>query len=299
MSTAGGLHTGYDRGIESGCNAIQIFTKSNRQWNAKPITDEDSLAFRNRGTECGLPIGAHATYLINMASPKEDIWEKSVNAIIDELHRCRQLGIPYLVVHPGAHVGSGVETGLKRIAEAINREHAVGDDSAMLLLEITAGTGTTLGAEFGHFRDILAEVDNPDRVGICFDTCHAIGAGYDLTTPEGYAATMAEFDEKIGLDKLKYFHLNDSKNPVGSHRDRHTHIGDGFCTLETFRAIVNDPRFADIPMILETPKDDDMKQDLVNLRVLRALVEGADESVTAETLDSFWEGVEKTEGKDE
>jgi deoxyribonuclease-4 len=299
MSVAGGLHTGFERGIQSGCDAIQIFTKSNRQWGAKPITVEDEAKFKQAAAESGLPVASHATYLINLASPKDEIWDKSVAAYIDEMNRCRQLGIPYLVLHPGAHTGSSFEAGFKRVAEAINREIESGDDSAMLLLEITAGTGTTLGFDFSHFRDIFALVHQPERVGVCFDTCHAIGAGYDLTTREGYEQTFQEFDEKIGLDKLRYFHLNDSHNPVGSRRDRHTHIGLGCCTLEAFRFLANDPRFANHPMILETPKDEDMAQDKVNMRILRALIEGADEQITAETIESFWEGISKTEGKDE
>jgi deoxyribonuclease-4 len=298
-STAGGLHTGFERGIQSGCEAIQIFTKSNRQWAAKPISPEEEARFKQAAADTGLPVASHATYLINLASPKDEIWDKSVAAYIEEMHRCRQLGIPYLVLHPGAHTGSGFEAGFQRVAQAINRELAQGDDSAMLLLEITAGTGTTLGYDFNHFNEIFALLDEPDRVGICFDTCHALGAGYDITTPEGYEKTFSEFDAKIGVEKLRYFHLNDSHNGVGSRRDRHTHIGYGCCTLESFRSLVNDPRFANHPMILETPKNDDIVQDIVNLRVLRALVEGSEESVTADTLEMFWEGIDKTEGKDE
>ena len=297
-STAGGVWTAFDRGEKIGCEAIQIFTKSNRRWKARAFKAKEIERFRKRAQESGLPVVAHASYLINLASPKDDIWNKSLDAYIIEMDRCRQLGVPYLVMHPGAHTGSGYEAGIRRVAEAINHEHEQGDDSAMLLLEITAGTGTTLGAEMSHFEGIFAQVKEPERVGICWDTCHAVGAGWDITTPEGYASIMEEFEQKIGLDRIRCIHLNDSQYPLGSHRDRHTHIGYGYCTLETFRHVLNDPRFAKLPMLLETPKNEQMAQDVVNMSVLRALLDGTEETVTPENLDRFWEGVEKKEGKD-
>jgi len=297
-STAGGAWKAFDRGQKVGCEAIQVFTKSNRRWKAPTLKAKDVERFHQRAAESGLPVVAHASYLINLASPKEDIFGKSINAYFIEMDRCRQLGIPYLVMHPGAHTGSGYEAGIRRVAEAINREHERGDDSAMLLLEITAGTGTTLGADMDHFESILAQLKHPERLGICFDTCHAVGAGWDITTPEGYAAVMDEFDAKIGLDRIRCFHLNDSKYPLASHRDRHTHIGYGYCTLEPFRLLLNDARFASLPMLLETPKNEAMEQDVVNMRVLRALLNEGDETVTAENLHTFWEGVEKKQGKD-
>lgn len=297
-STAGGLWKAFDRGAKIGCEAIQLFTKSNRQWKARAFKPKEVERFHQRAAETGFPVVAHASYLINLASPKETIWEKSLNAYLIEMERCRTLGIPYLVLHPGAHTGSGYEAGIRRLAEAINREHAQGDESAMLLLEITAGTGTTLGAEMAHFREVFALLSQPERVGVCFDTCHAIGAGWDITTPEGYEAVMTAFDEKIGLERIRCFHLNDSQYKVGSHRDRHTHIGYGYGGLTTFRNVLNDPRFAHLPMLLETPKDEDQAQDVVNMRVLRGLFEGASEPVTEENLDSLWEGVERKEGKD-
>jgi deoxyribonuclease-4 len=185
------------------------------------------------------------------------------------------------------------------VAEAINREHERGDDSTMLLLEITAGTGTTLGAEITHFEGILDRLSYPERLGLCFDTCHAIGAGWDIVSPEGYAGVMARLDAHLGVDRIRCIHLNDSKHELGSRRDRHTHIGRGFVTLQAFRNLLNDPRFANVPMLLETPKDDDMAQDVVNLRVLRGLIEGYDSPVTEDDLDAFWEGVEAIEGLDE
>ncbi|MGB0388770.1 MAG: deoxyribonuclease IV [Ardenticatenaceae bacterium] len=297
-STAGGVWTAFDRGEEIGCQAIQLFTKSNRRWKARAFKPKEIERFRKRAEESGFPVVAHASYLINLGSPKDEIWNKSLDGYIIEMERCRQLGVPYLVLHPGAHTGSGYDAAIGRIAEGINREHEQGDDSVMLLLEITAGTGTTLGAEMDHFQGIIAQLKQPERLGICFDTCHAVGAGWDIITPEGYASVMSEFEQKIGLDRIRCFHLNDSQYPLGSHRDRHTHIGYGYCTLETFRHVLNDPRFANHPMLLETPKDKDMAQDVVNMNVLRALFNDAPQPVTPENLDTFWEGVKKKEGKD-
>jgi deoxyribonuclease-4 len=297
-STAGGVWKAFDRAEKIACEAIQIFTKSNRQWKARAFKPKEVERFHQRAAETGFPVVAHASYLINLASPKDTIWDKSLNAYMIEMERCRTLGIPYLVLHPGAHTGSGYEAGIRRLAEAINREHEQADESAMLLLEITAGAGTTLGAEMEQFRDVFALLKQPERLGICFDTCHAIGAGWDITTPEGYEAVMAAFDEKIGLERIRCFHLNDSQYKVGTHRDRHTHIGYGYGGLTTFRNVLNDPRFAHLFMLLETPKDQNMAQDVVNMRVLRGLFEGASEPVTEENLDSLWEGVERKQGKD-
>lgn len=299
-STAGGLHTALDRGEALGCDTIQLFTKNNRQWQARPLADEEIATFRARASETGLaPLVSHATYLLNPASPKPDIWGKSLSALAVELERCRQLGVPYLVLHPGAHTGSGTEAGIERVAEALNRVHEMGDDSAIVCLEITAGQGSCLGADFGELAAIIERVAAPERVGICFDTCHALAAGYDLCERDAYEAVMAEFDATLGLDRLKVFHFNDSKYDRGGRRDRHTHIGRGFCGLDAFRFILNDPRFEGIPMLLETPKGDDMAEDRVNLRILRALIAGTEEEVDAATLDSFWEGIEAAEGKDE
>ncbi len=298
-SVAGGLWTAFDRGEQIKCEAIQVFTKSNRRWSASTLEPAEIARFRQRAAETGLPVVAHASYLINLASPKDDIWHKSVNALIDEMDRCRALGIPYLVLHPGAHTGSGYEAGIARVAEAINREHAHGDTTTMLLLENTAGAGSTLGAEMSHFEQLLAQLEQPERLGICFDTCHAIGAGWDIISEEGYREVMDEFDRRIGLERIRCFHLNDSQHDLGSNRDRHTHIGRGFVTLAAFRNVLNDPRFAGTPMLLETPKDDDMAQDVVNMKVLRGLLDGAASLVTEAELDALWEGVDALEGKEE
>ncbi|MCB9172406.1 MAG: deoxyribonuclease IV [Ardenticatenales bacterium] len=297
-SAAGGVWRSIERGQEIGCEAIQLFTKSNRQWKARPFKTEEVEQFRALHAESGLPVVAHGSYLINLASSDDAIWQKSLDAFLIEMDRCRTLGVPYLVLHPGAHTGSGVEAGVAQLAKAINQAHDRGDDRAMLLLEITAGTGTTLGAEIDHFVEVLARLQAPERIGFCFDSCHAIGAGWDLISEDGYAAVMAEWDARIGLDKVRCWHLNDSQFPLGAHRDRHTHIGLGECGLSTFRNILNDPRFADLPMLLETPKDEDQAQDVVNLRVLRGLYADAEPPVSEADLDGMWEGVERTAGKD-
>ncbi len=298
-SVAGGLWTGFDRGEEVGCEAIQIFTKSNRRWQAAPLSSDEVSRFRQRAAETALPVVSHATYLINLASPKEEIWQRSVAALVDEMERCRVLGIPYLVLHPGAHTGSGYQAGIERVAAAINQEHEAGDGSAMLLLEITAGAGTTLGADLEHFERILEQLRHPERLGFCFDTCHAVGAGWDIVSEEGYQATMEAFDSRLGLGRIRCFHLNDSHHELGSRRDRHCHIGRGYVTLAAFRQLLNDPRFAGVPMILETPKNDDMAQDVVNLKVLRGLLAGAESPVTEAELDALWEGVDRVDGKEE
>lgn len=299
ISTAGGLHTAFGRAESIGCDALQIFTKSNRQWRAPVLKEEDIAAFQRCAAETRLPVTAHASYLINLASPQAAIWEKSVAALIEELDRCRRLGIDGLVLHPGAHTGSGYEAGIAQVAAALDRVHEAGDSTSRVLLEVTAGAGTTLGFESWHFEAILARLREPERVALCFDTCHALGAGWDIVSREGYERTMDDLAARVGLERLACFHLNDSRHPLGSRRDRHEHIGYGLCTLEAFRHLVNDPRFADRPMLLETPKGEDMAEDVVNLRVLRALVEGSEEQVDVETLDDFWEGVSRTEGKDE
>ncbi|HBY99509.1 MAG: deoxyribonuclease IV [Ardenticatenaceae bacterium] len=299
-STAGGLPTAFDRGLKIGADSIQVFTKSNRQWAARPLTPEEVTEFHARATETGLaPLVCHATYLLNLASPKPDIWQKSLAALRVEIERCRALGLDYLVLHPGAHTGSGTPAGIERVAEALNIVREESDERVMVCLEITAGQGTCLGADFEEFARILDRVDEPERIGICFDTCHALAAGYDLVTPEGYAHTFEEFDRLLDRERLKVFHLNDSKHELGAHRDRHTHIGKGFCGLATFGQLLNDPRFAQHPMLLETPKGDELLEDIVNLRVLRALLHGTDEEISEETLDEFWDGIVPAESKEE
>jgi deoxyribonuclease-4 len=280
-SAAGGCDQAIVRAMELGMESCQLFTKNERQWMAKPLDPAVIERFRAKTVESGFDgrLVAHDSYLINIASPDDALRERSRLALREELDRCDQLGIPYLVSHPGAHVGSGVEAGLARVAESINLIHAERPDGrAMLLLETTAGQGTTLGRTFDELAEIIARLDDPARVGICFDTCHTFAAGYELRTAEGYAATMAELDRVIGLDRVKVFHFNDSKFPLGSHKDRHAHIGEGELGLEAFRHLVNDSRFCGRPAILETEKDPAGEDDRRNLATLRSLVAEVDEA---------------------
>ncbi|HNP86196.1 MAG TPA: deoxyribonuclease IV [Kouleothrix sp.] len=274
MSISGGLHKAFALGEQAGCDTIQIFSKNQQQWRGKPLGDAEIAQFKAEQQRTGFgPLVVHDSYLINLASPKDDLWEKSIAAFGDELERCAALGIPYLVTHPGAHTGAGEAAGLAREITALNRllDAGVGGD-VVILLETTAGQGTCLGYRFEHLAELIAGATHPERLAVCVDTCHMLAAGYDIRTPEAYTATFAEFDRVIGLGKIKAFHLNDSQKDLGSRVDRHTHIGAGCIGLEGFRAIVNDPRFQGLPMLLETPKGDDLAEDIANLARLRSLI---------------------------
>jgi deoxyribonuclease-4 len=274
MSIAGGLHKAFGQGERAGCQALQIFSKNQQQWRAKSLTDAEIATFKAEHQRLGSwPLVVHDSYLINLASPKDDLWEKSIAAFGEELERCAALGIPHLVTHPGAHTGSGEDAGLLREADALNRLFDAGTGGeTVVLLENTAGQGSCLGYRFEHLARLIELVEHDERLGVCVDTCHLLAAGYDIRTPEAYAATFAEFDRVIGLDRIRVFHLNDSQKDLGSRVDRHTHIGNGCVGLEGFRALVNDSHFADLPMILETPKGDDLAEDIANLAKLRGLV---------------------------
>ena len=274
MSIAGGVDRAVDRAAQVDCDSVQIFTKNNNQWQAKPIPPEQVERFCARLEETGIgPVVAHDSYLINLASQDDALWEKSIDAFRIELERCELLGVPYLVTHPGSHGGAGESAGIHRVAEALDRVHAaLPGHLVMTLLEITAGQGNSLGARFEELAQIRGLVAAPERVGYCFDTCHAFAAGYELRTPEGYAETMDTFDRVLGLENLRAFHLNDSKRDLGTRVDRHDHIGQGFIGLEGFRNVVTDPRFVDHAGLLETPKSEDLHEDAENLARLRALV---------------------------
>jgi deoxyribonuclease-4 len=216
---------------------------------------------------------SHAAYLLNLATPDDALWQKSVNALADELTRAEQLAILGVVFHPGAHMNSGEEAGIARIIAGLDQAHAATSGyKTLTVLETTAGQGTALGYRFEQLEAVLAGVREPERIGFCFDTCHVFAAGYDIRTPETYAAAIAEFDRLLGLDRLKCFHLNDSKKGLGSRVDRHDHIGAGLLGLAPFGFILKDPRFAATPLILETPKSEDMHEDVENLAILRGLV---------------------------
>ncbi len=274
-SIAGGIHKAFDRAQSVGCDAVQIFVRPNRSWAVPPLTDDDVALFRARAAETGIrPVVAHSSYLLNLASPKENLWQRSIDTLIIELERCETLGVPWLVLHPGAHVGTGEETGLARMAQALGdvRTATEGFRSA-ILLENAAGQGTRLGYRFEHLGWLLDHTAGGERLGICLDTCHMFAAGYDLRTTGGYAATMEAFERTIGLERLKAVHLNDSKGEVGSRRDRHEHIGKGTIGLVGFRRLLNDPRMMGLPGLLETPKGVDLQEDRENLAVLRSLRE--------------------------
>jgi len=274
-SIAGGLHRAFDRARSVGCDAVQIFVKSNRAWAVKPLTDEDVARFRARAEETGIqPVVGHASYLLNPATRDETLWTRSRDTLIVELERCEALGVPYLVLHPGSHVGAGEEVGLARVARALGQVHAATPGfRAQILLETTAGQGTNLGYCFEHLAWLMEHVPEGGRLGVCLDTCHAFAAGYELRTPAGYAATIEAFDRTVGLEQLKAIHLNDCKGDLGSRKDRHEHIGQGGIGLDAFRHVVNDPRLAELPGLLETPKGEDLHEDRENLAVLRALRE--------------------------
>ncbi|MGC8873286.1 MAG: deoxyribonuclease IV [Chloroflexia bacterium] len=272
MSIAGGVEQALIRGKTIGCEAVQIFTKQPNRWAAKPLTAHEIEAFARAWQESGIgPVWAHDAYLINLASPEEGLWEQSVQSFQHELERARALGLPYLVTHAGAHRGAGEAEGLRRIAQALDRVLAAVPE-VMVLLETTAGQGGALCYRFEQIAWIIEQVRYPERLGVCFDTCHVFVAGYELRTREGYEQTLRELDERIGLERLKVFHLNDAKKGLGSRVDRHTHIGQGMLGLEPFRWLLNDPRFQKHPMVLETPKGPEMEEDRQNLAVLRSLL---------------------------
>lgn len=275
MSTSGGLSLAFDRAQAIGITTMQIFTKNQNRWEQKPAAPEEIARWRQRQIETGIaPVVSHAAYLLNLGTPDEALWEKSVNALIDELTRAEQLGLLGVVFHPGAHMGTGEEAGIARIVAGLDRAHAATPGfQTLTLIEGTAGQGTALGYRFEHLRDMRTGARDPERIGFCLDTCHMFAAGYDLRTAEAYATTMAEFDHLAGLDNLKCFHFNDAKKPLGSRVDRHDHIGTGMLGLAAFGFILNDPRLAAVPKILETPKSDDMHEDVENLSTLRSLLQ--------------------------
>ncbi len=277
MSVAGGLENAFFAGRDVGCDCLQIFVKDQRQWAAPPLRDEQVGAFKRAQSETKLaPVIAHASYLLNLASPKETIRKKSCQALVDELERCEALGVGGLVIHPGAHMGDGVDSGIRRIAESINHVHGQTKGfAARILLETTAGQGTVIGHEIEHLRMILDRVREEGRVGVCLDTCHLFAAGYDLREPTAYDAMVEELSDKIGLGCIACIHTNDSKGACGSRVDRHEHISKGKIGKAGFANLVNDTRLAHAPRILETPKGVDGRGtdlDKVNLRRLRRLI---------------------------
>ncbi len=275
MSISGGLALAFDRLATVEGEALQIFTANQRQWQPKLADEQEVRLFRERRAAAGdIPVASHDSYLINLASPKTETAEKSRAALTKELRRCAALGVEYVVMHPGSHLGQGIAAGISRFTANLDRSLEASEvgNEVMVLLETTAGQGTSLGASFNELAEIIAGSAFSDQLGVCFDTCHVFAAGYDLRTPAAYEQTMAEFERVIGLERLRFFHLNDSKKELGSRVDRHDHPGRGRIGVEGFRLLVNDPRFTDHPMVLETPKSEDLHEDRDNLRLLRSLL---------------------------
>lgn len=274
MSIAGGIDRAVDRAAEVGCRALQIFNKSSSQWRARPLPPAEVQRFRSKLRQHNIEfVLAHNSYLINLASPDPALWQRSIAAMVEEMERCETLGVPGLVAHPGAHVGSGMNTGIRRIASAVDRIlRRTRGLKVRILLETTAGQGTTVGSRFVEIGDILRAVREPERLGVCFDTCHVFAAGYDLGSRAGWDATWDEFRSEIGMEQLAAFHVNDSRGERGSRLDRHQALGDGAMGLTPFLFLVNDVRLQGRPLLLETPKSDDGSEDRRNLATLRDLV---------------------------
>jgi deoxyribonuclease-4 len=273
VSIYGSIDQAVDRAVELNCNTFQIFTRNPRQWNPTELTRDAAKAFSDKVKSYSIkPVFAHMPYLPNLASPKDDVYAKSVETLKSELERCRSLEIPYLVTHLGSHVGTGMQAGFKRLINAINQAFKDTGGGGMLLLENTAGTKNSMGSTFEDIRHIIKQLFYPERVGICFDTSHAFAAGYDLRTADAIEETIQKIDEIIGFEKLKLVHLNDSKGDLNSKIDRHEHIGLGKIGEEGFRNLLGS-KLGSLPLILETPVDS-RRSDVGNLRKVRDLAVG-------------------------
>lgn len=271
MSIAGGLQKAIERGASINCTTIQIFTKSNRQWRAKPITPENAQLFKQKAKEFNIePIVAHATYLINIGSPNDEVRNKSIEALAIELDRCHQLNIPYLILHPGSCGKITEQQCLDRVINALDSIFKQAKNNTMILLETMAGQGSSICYTFEHLAYIINNSKHKKKLGICFDTCHTFVAGYDFRDKKSYESMWEQLDKIVGLEKLKVIHLNDSKKELGSRVDRHEEIGQGKLGLEPFRLLFNDPRFFDIPKILETPRDElaDYARNMATIQTL-------------------------------
>ena len=276
MSIIGGFDQALLRGKEVGCETVQLFVKSNMQWKVTPLTEEAVEQFKENRSETGIsPCVAHLSYLVNLAATDPKTRTRSHETFPIEHDYTERLGIEYLVIHPGAHMGAGEEAALKKIARFLNQTHKKTKGyKTQILLETTAGQGTYVCYTFEHLARILDMLDEPERVGVCYDTSHTFAAGYDIRTESAYRKTLREFNRTVGLKRIKAFHFNDSKADFDTHVDRHEHIGRGHLGLEPFRLLLNDRRFKRLPMILETPKGEEKGEslDAINLRTLRSLI---------------------------
>lgn len=278
LSTKGGLQTVFERASAIDATAAALFAKNSNQWKGKVLTDEDCAAFQAQRTV--QPLLTHASYLINLATTNREFHRKSIDAMADELDRAERLGIHAVVLHPGAHLGAGVDKAVEQIARSFDRIHRrLKKHRVVTLLETAAGQGSCVGCTFEELGRMIALVDDPQRLGVCIDTCHVFAAGYDIRTPEGYERMMAEVEEHVGVANVGAIHLNDSKKPCGSRVDRHEHIGKGELGLEPFRLLLNDRRLERIPKVLETPKTVEHESDRENLRLLRSLIESSEREV--------------------
>ena len=272
MSIAGGIYKSVLRGNETGCNTIQIFTKNTNRWASKPISEDQAGKFIQFSRKLNInPIFAHTSYLINLASPDKENLRKSKESFFDEIERCELLNIPYLVMHPGSTIGKDIKTGIDRIADSLNeivsRREKI---NVIVCIETTAGQGSCVGYKFEHIAEIIEKTNF--NIGVCLDTCHIFAAGYDIRSEESYIKTFKEFDDIIGMEKLRIIHLNDSKKEFGSKVDRHEHIGKGYIGIKAFELIMNDRKLIKVPKILETPKGEDMKEDVKNMALLKSLL---------------------------
>ena len=273
-STAGGVYTAIERAMKMKFTAIQIFTKNNNRWHAKPLEAKEIEKFKELLENSDIKfVLTHSSYLINLCSKNKFTLKKSRDTFIDELERCELLGVPHLNFHPGSHGGQGETEGIKLIAESLNICHEKTNNYKVTsMLEATAGQGTTLGYNFEQLQEIIDMVEDKKRMSVCIDTAHIFAAGYNIRDPKEYKKVIKEFNEIVGLERLKCFHMNDSKKELGSRVDRHEHIGKGFIGKEGFANIMNDKKLEKIPKILETPKGKEMKEDLINIKTLKNLV---------------------------
>jgi deoxyribonuclease-4 len=276
LSISGGLHHALLKAEELGCGSVQIFTKNQQQWKCPPLTESAINDWRSHCDRLKFEqTVSHDSYLINLASPDEALRRKSIELFEEELRRCVALKIPYLVTHPGAHMGEGEEKGLRAVAKSLDEVHAaVAGNGVVTCLEITAGQGSSLGYRLEHLAEIISQVKAPERLAVCLDTAHLFAAGYDFRGPKKYAALMKEIEKTVGLDRVKVLHVNDSKKDLGSRVDRHHHIGHGLIGLEGFRPFVKDKQWRKVPKILETAKGKDEQGrdwDAVNLETLKGL----------------------------
>jgi deoxyribonuclease-4 len=272
VSISGGLDKSLKRASDIGCNSMQIFVKNPRGWKSRELDDAEVKRFKDNREKYNInPVVVHAAYLINLASPKEDLWEKSISALKSEYLRSKRLGAEYLIFHPGSHTGSGLEEGVNRAAEALNRIfEEVEVNNTMILLENTAGAGTSIGEEFSELKSIIDKVKQSEKLGICIDTCHAFAAKYNLSQKKGLENLLADIEKMIGMEYLKVIHVNDSKYSCCSNKDEHAHIGEGEIGIEAFKRIINHPDLKNLPFILETPWfEDENDEDVKMLKKLR------------------------------